>query len=202
MEADAPAPPALTERLLGVLLFRAQAYRDIAQDPRAARAAGLIVAAVGLILGLAGGIVAAYDPLTAAVALAVTVAVELLAWLAVSWALAAICLRVFRVAGANRRDVQDQMLRAVGFAHLFRVLEAVPRLGLLGDALWIAAVIFAVRAVARIGKAQAAAAVLIVAAVALAARAIAGRVIYLGLAALLPVLADLFNRLIALLPFQ
>jgi hypothetical protein len=194
---DNRTPYPLTDTLLGVVLFRAQVYRDLAQDSRSTRAALFVVMIVALTTGVAGGLAAGYDALTLLVSLAVTLAIDLLMWLAVSWTLAFACRRAFRASGTT-----PQMSRIVGFTGLFRVLEAVPWLSLVGDVLWIAATAYAVRAVTQLSKAKAAVAVISVAVAALAARAIAGRLAYLALAALLPALADLAARLVELLQFR
>jgi len=194
---DIRTPYTLTDRLLGVVLFRAQTYRDIAQDARSTRAAGLAVAAVALIIGVVGGLIAGYDAWTLLVSLAVTLVIDLLMWGVMSWALAVVCRRVFRVAGTT-----PHMMRIAGFTNLFRVLEAVPWLSLIGDLLWIAATVVAVRAVTQLSKVKAAVVVVTVAGVALVARAVAGRLAYFALAALLPVFGDLIGRLVELLQFR
>jgi hypothetical protein len=139
--SPAPARPAapsgtamarsVPRRLLDVVLFRAPAYREIAEEPAAARSAAAIVILVAALVGFVGGMTSVSTPVNGRVLAAgpthglarmlIEVCAALVSWL-VSAAVGAFVARaLFR----GRTDTAE-MRRVLGYASVFRVLWLLP----------------------------------------------------------------------------
>jgi hypothetical protein len=149
-----PPTRALADKLLGVALFRAPAYADVAADPASTVQAGLIVGGATLAASLIGNAVLGLEPRAMALAAAAALVVELAGWLLGAWLLSVGGRALARLAPGGRPAVIG-LLRASGFASLFKVAGVVPWLGLAGSALHVAGLAVALRAVGRLSPARA-----------------------------------------------
>lgn len=154
-ELPATAPTPLSQRMLGVSLLRRAAYREVGADTGSWLAAFLIVALSALVIGYAdglGGSALAVNgtPIAASVANANLRALAAAGAACVGWPAAAV---VSSWLAASRGGVRTaELMRALGFAHLFHLLSLLRYGGLLAWPLFFVAAYVATRAVCGAGR--------------------------------------------------
>jgi hypothetical protein len=119
------------DRLAGVVLFRASAYRAVAEDPAARRSALTIVLSVAALVGFVSGMTShgmlvngrslPPGPLHGAARMVIEICAGLVSWRAS----AAVGSFVARVLFRGRTDTSE-MLRVLGYAGVFRFLCVLP----------------------------------------------------------------------------
>lgn len=120
------------ERVKGILTIRAATYRALAQDPRATRSAGLVVAAVWLVVGFVEGLVFRWGPnWQAHLVVAVLVAVVAVGFGLVGWIVSGAILAWVAKRFGGRTNVRE-MLRVTGYVELFRLANVLDLLQLAG----------------------------------------------------------------------
>ncbi len=166
-----PTPRALADKLLGIAVFRAPIYRDVAADPASTAQASLIVGVTTLAVSLVGNAVLGLDARTIALAAVASLAAEMAGWLLSGWLLA----MGSRLLGRSAPAIA--LLRAAGFASLFKAAGIVPWLSLAGAALHVAGLAVALRAIARLSPARAAGLAVVVGLVVFALQVAGGRLV-------------------------
>ncbi|MFL5732057.1 MAG: YIP1 family protein [Chloroflexia bacterium] len=140
-----------TDRLIGILTFKAPIYREVAEDPAATQQA-LIVVVVSAILSalLYGGSTAAtggrYPIFNALGALFGT----LIGWAIGAWFLSFVATKFF-----NGRTNFQEMLRVTGYVAVFDILFGIPIIGFLAGILHLVGIVIGIREAAEITTTQA-----------------------------------------------
>jgi hypothetical protein len=126
-----PVWRSLSSRLMGVALFQASAYRQIADDPTATRSAGAVMlvstALVVFVSGLTSDSLVWNDqrmfagPLYGLVRMLIEVSAGLVSWVVSSAVGSLAAIMLFR-----GRTNTAEMLRALGYASVFRLLWLLP----------------------------------------------------------------------------
>ncbi len=111
----------LTDRLMGILTFKAPVYKDIAHDPSAMQPAAIIVIAVAVVSGLVSGLLGQGGLI---VGLITAVLGVLLGWVIGSWLTAFVAKTVFK--GETNTS---EMLRVQGHTYIFNILGIIPVIG-------------------------------------------------------------------------
>lgn len=168
----------LTERIIGVVTFKAPIYREIADDTEATATAAIIVILVAVITGLISGLFipaqiqaqlqqnpegqqafaelgidpGAWNPALTAIAIGIVQPITaLISWAITSWLNALIATRFFQ----GRTDTSE-MMRIFGFTSIFNIIGLIPFLGLIGWCLSVIGNVIGIREAAEfdLGKAM------------------------------------------------
>ena len=110
----------LTDRLMGILTFKAPTYKAVAEDKTATPTAAAIVVIVALVTGILGSVFTGFS-LGGIIGGVIAV---LLAWLIGAFVLAFVAQSFFQ----GKTDT-GEMLRMTGFAQIFSLLGIIPLIG-------------------------------------------------------------------------
>lgn len=123
----------MLEKLIGIITLKAPIYRQIADDPSQTQAAGLIVGAVSVLLGLSNGLsfmVRAHGSfLVVILTVIVAIVMGFLAWLASGWLLATIAKAM-----GGKTDT-GEMLRVTGYVRTFDLVSVLSLVSLVSPLL-------------------------------------------------------------------
>ena len=128
----------LTDRLMGVVTFKAPVYKDIARDPNAMQPAGIIVIVTAFLTGIVSGLLSRggliFGLLSAVLAI-------VLGWVVGSWLTAFVAKTFFQ-----GTTTTAEMMRVRGHAYIFNILGVIPIIGgIIGAVLGIIANVLAIR---------------------------------------------------------
>src|SRR5437660_243965 len=142
----------ITNRLMGVITYKAPVYREIADDRTATGQAATILIVVALIVGLGqgalrGGANAGTTIIGSAIA---NVIGALIGWYIVSWVLAWVSKQFFQ----GKTDT-GEMLRVTGYAYVFNIIGIISILGLVALILYLIAFVIGIREAAEVSTGQA-----------------------------------------------
>jgi hypothetical protein len=130
----------LTDRLIGVVTFKAPVYREIADDTTATGPAALIVVVVAAIVGILGGIISGQSG-GGIVANTITVIIaQLIGWVVGAWLLGFVAKQFFQ----GKTDTSE-MLRITGYTSIFQIVGIIPVIGIIGGILQIVANVIGIR---------------------------------------------------------
>lgn len=160
----------LTDRLMGVVTFKAPVYKDIAHDPAALQPAAIIVVAVAVISAVVSGLLSGagivFGLITAVLAV-------LLGWVVGSWLTAFVAKQFFQ-----GQTNTGEMLRILGHTYIFQIVSIIPIIGgLIALVLNIIATIIAIREAASLDNTKALLTAIIVNVIVFVATLIIGGVI-------------------------
>lgn len=143
---------ALMDRLMGILTLKAPVYKAVAEDRTATNTAGMIVAAVAVIVGIVNGLLVSGNGAGAIIGTIVTsIILSLVRWVFVSWLLAFVAKSFFQ----GDTDT-GEMLRVTGFASIFQIVGIIPILGsLIALVLGIIASVIGIREAASVDNTKA-----------------------------------------------
>ncbi len=111
----------LTDRLMGVVTFKAPVYKDIAHDASAMQPAAIIVIAVAVVSGLISGLLGQGGLVIGLITALLGV---LLGWVIGSWLTAFVAKTIFK--GETNTA---EMMRVQGHTYIFNILSIIPVIG-------------------------------------------------------------------------
>lgn len=129
----------LTDRLIGIITFKAPVYREVAHDERALQPAAIIVVVVTLLVGVISGLLG--GPLGLLGTIIIAIVAALVGWLIGSWLTAFVATKFFQ-----GRTNTTEMLRILGHTYVFQIPSIIPAVGsLVTLVLSIVATVLAIR---------------------------------------------------------
>lgn len=146
------------DRIIGIVTFKSETYREVAEDTTATTKAGIIVAIVAIITGISSGVMTAFrlDTETFIMIIMaifipiVQIVASLLGWLLGGWLNATVATKLF-----NGDTDTGEMLRVFGYSRIFQLLAAIPIVGIVGAILSVIGNVIGIREAAEFSTGKA-----------------------------------------------